>query len=227
MQSERTHRVDAAEQTLIAAMLDGDEAAFRTFFDSHFSRVYRFALPRVGGDPEAAKEVAQSTLIKAMRNLARFRGEAALFSWLCQICRRQVVDYLRMHKRHVDHVDTIDASEQLQTTIESIAAPATDEPPHRYNASQTRQLVQSVLDSLPSRYSDVLQWKYLEDRSVVEIGDSLGIGHSAAQSILARARTAFREALEAVFGAAARDILASMHGTTAETLSRNAALPLR
>jgi RNA polymerase sigma-70 factor (ECF subfamily) len=46
----------------------------------------------------------------------------------------------------------------------------------------------------------VLQWKYLEERSVAEIGATMGIGYSAAESMLARARAAFRGAMNTVFG---------------------------
>jgi RNA polymerase sigma-70 factor (ECF subfamily) len=204
-----------ADRSLVAAMRNGDAAAFRMFFDTYFPRVYRFALHRLGGDVEAGKEVVQSTLIKAMRSLAGFRGEAALFSWLCQICRHQIVDYLRIHKRHADHIVLIDDNAQLRGALESIKAPAADEPLHAYEASQTRRLVQFVLDRLPSRYGDVLEWKYVEGRGVAEIGELMGIGHTAAQSVLARARTAFREALRTTFGSTARDILASMRETKA------------
>jgi RNA polymerase sigma-70 factor (ECF subfamily) len=193
-------------------MLAGDEAAFRGFFSLYFPRVYRFALPRLGGDAEAAREVVQAALTKAMRNLAGYRGVAALFSWLCQICRRQIVDYLRANQRYGDHIVLIDDSPELRAALESVAAPAADEPLHGYGNSQTRRLVQSVLDRLPARYGDVLEWKYIEGRSVEEIGELLGIGHTAAQSVLARARVAFREALETVFGSTARDVLEGMRG---------------
>jgi RNA polymerase sigma-70 factor (ECF subfamily) len=198
------------DTSLIAAMLKGDEAAFRAFFASYFPRVYRFALPRLGNDAEACKEVVQSTLIKAMRALAGFRGDAALFSWLCQICRRQIADYLRANKRHSQNVVLIDDTPGLREALEAIAAPAADEPLQGYGTAETRRLVQSVLDRLPSRYGDVLEWKYIEGRSVEEIGDLLGVGQTAAQSLLARARTAFREALETVFGSTAGDVLAGM-----------------
>jgi RNA polymerase sigma-70 factor (ECF subfamily) len=198
------------DAALVAAMLAGDEAAFRAFFETYFPRVYRFALPRLGNDAEACKEVVQSTLVKAMRALATFRGEAALFSWLCQICRRQIADYLRAHKRHHQNVVLIDDTPGLREALDSIAAPASDEPAHGYGSAETRRLVQSVLDRLPSRYGDVLEWKYIEGRSVEEIGALLGVGHAAAQSLLARARVAFREALETVFGSTASDVLASM-----------------
>ena len=78
----------ADESELVKRMLAGDQRAFDAFFDGHFARLYRFALPRLGGDPAAAREVVQATLGKAMRKLAHFRGEAAIFTWLCQICRR-------------------------------------------------------------------------------------------------------------------------------------------
>jgi RNA polymerase sigma-70 factor (ECF subfamily) len=200
----------STDAALIAAMLSGDEAAFRVFFDTYFPRVYRFALPRLGNDAEACKEVVQSTLMKAMRALAGFRGDAALFSWLCQICRRQIADYLRAHKRHHQNVVLIDDTPGLREALESIAAPLADEPLHGYGTAETRRLVQSVLDRLPSRYGDVLEWKYIEGRSVEEIGALLGVGQAAAQSLLARARVAFREALETVFGSTASDVLAGM-----------------
>jgi RNA polymerase sigma-70 factor (ECF subfamily) len=200
----------STDAALIAAMLAGDEAAFRVFFETYFPRVYRFALPRLGNDVEACKEVVQSTLVKAMRALGTFRGEAALFSWLCQICRRQIADYLRAHKRHHQNVVLIDDTPGLREALDSIAAPASDEPSQGYGSAETRRLVQSVLDRLPARYGDVLEWKYIEGRSVEEIGALLGVGQVAAQSLLARARVAFREALETVFGSTASDVLAGM-----------------
>ncbi len=60
------------------------------------------------------------------------------------------------------------------------------------------------------RYGDALEWKYVEGRSVEEISERLGIGQTAAQSLLARARVAFREGVEAVFGASADDVLAGL-----------------
>jgi RNA polymerase sigma-70 factor (ECF subfamily) len=191
-------------------MLAGDEAAFRHFFETYFPRIYRYALPRLAGDAEAAKEVVQASLIKAIRNLPSYRSDAALFTWLCQICRSQIVDYLRANKRHSDRVVLIDDNPELRAALEAVEAPAEDEPVQRLSRAQTCALVQSVLDRLPARYGDVLEWKYIEGRSVDEIGDLLGIGHIAAQSMLARARTAFREALETVFGSTPHDVLTEM-----------------
>jgi RNA polymerase sigma-70 factor (ECF subfamily) len=68
------------------------------------------------------------------------------------------------------------------------------------------------LDSLPDQYCEVLEWKYIDGCSVEEIGELLGTGQIAAQSMLARARAAFRESLQNVFGSDAHDVLlAAIH----------------
>jgi hypothetical protein len=73
------------DKTLTRRLLAGDEPAFEEFFNDYFPRLFRFALPRVGGDEDAAEEATQAALVKAMEKLHTFRGEAALFTWLCAI----------------------------------------------------------------------------------------------------------------------------------------------
>jgi len=195
---------------LVQQMLAGDERAFTAFFETYFPRIYRFALPRLGRNEDVAKDVVQATLIKAMRKLGDWRGEAAMFTWLCQICRREIADHVRSQRRHSSKVVLIEDSEEVRAALESIEAPPGDDPLRRCDGAELKRLVHAVLDRLPNRYGEALEWKYVEGRSVEEIGDRLGIGHTAAQSLLARARVAFRDGLEAVFGASAADVLASL-----------------
>jgi RNA polymerase sigma-70 factor (ECF subfamily) len=198
------------DSQLVRRMLAGEERAFTAFFEIYFPRVYRFALPRLGRNEDTAKDVVQATLIKAMRKLGDYRGDAALFTWLCQICRREIADHVRSHRRYSDKVVLIEDSDEVRAALESIEAPSGDDPLRRADAAELKRLVHAVLDRLPNRYGEALEWKYVEGRSVEEIGDRLGIGHTAAQSLLARARAAFRDGLEAVFGSSAADVLASL-----------------
>ena len=198
------------DRELVRQMLEGEERAFSEFFTTYFPRVFRFALPRLNRNEDDAKDVVQATLVKAMRKLGDYRGEAAMFTWLCQICRREIANHVRSERRYSDKVVLIEDSEEVRAALESIEAPATDDPLRRCDGAELKQLVHAVLDRLPGRYGEALEWKYVEGRSVEEIGDRLGIGHTAAQSLLARARVAFRDGLEAVFGASATDVLASL-----------------
>ncbi len=195
------------ESQLVRRMLDGEERAFSAFFDEYFARLYRFALPRLGGHKDAAEDVVQLTLCKAIRRLETFRGEATLFTWICQICRHQIADHLREHARHAARVVLIEDSPQVQAALDTIAGPESEEPESSFDRDETGQLIRTVLDRLPAQYGDALEWKYVEGLSVEEIGSRLGIGTTAAQSVLARARTAFKGAAEKVFGAAGLDQL--------------------
>jgi RNA polymerase sigma-70 factor (ECF subfamily) len=195
------------EQQLVRRLLEGDERAFSEFFNEYFARLYRFALPRLNGDADAAQEVAQATLCKVMRRLDSFRGEAALFTWICQICRHQIADYLREARRHSERVVLIEDSPQVQAALDAIQAPDLENPDRVYDDRQLSSLIRSVLDRLPARYGDALEWKYVENLSVEEIGTRMGIGTTAAQSLLSRARSAFREAIRNVFGAAVAEEL--------------------
>ena len=196
-------------EDLIRGMLAGEERAFEEFFNGYFARVYRFALPRLNGDVEAARDVVQATLAKAIRGLSGFRGESGLFTWICRICRNEVVEHLRARQRGVS-VMLIDDHPELRAAVESIAAPEEYDLVRTYGRDETARLVRVVLDRLPAGYGDALEWKYLEGDSVESIGRRLGIGTVAAQSLLARARVSFRESLEAVFGAEAADIAAGL-----------------
>lgn len=68
--------MSVSDKTLVRRLLAGEEDAFALFFGTNFARLYRFALTRTDGDADAAEEVAQKTLIVALRKLHTFRGEA-------------------------------------------------------------------------------------------------------------------------------------------------------
>jgi RNA polymerase sigma-70 factor (ECF subfamily) len=107
------------DRELVQQMLAGEERAFVAFFETYFPRVYRFALPRLNRNEDTAKDVVQASLIKAMRKLGDYRGEAALFTWLCQICRREIADHVRTQRRHSEKVVLIEDSAEVRG-LESI-----------------------------------------------------------------------------------------------------------
>ena len=74
-----------------------------------------------------------------------------------------------------------------------LATLAADDPETGFERQELSRLVQVTLDHLPRRYGDALEWKYLDGLPVEEIASRLGVGYKAAESLLARARQAFRE----------------------------------
>jgi len=184
-------RVSLSDKALVRRLLSGDEAAFRQFFDGHFSRLYRFALRRTEGDADAAEEIAQKTLITAMRKLHTFRGEATLFTWLCAICRREVSAWRVARGRHSAVMLSEDAPE-IRNQLASLATVA-EQPDEAFDRVETARLVQVALDLLPGSYSEVLEWKYIYGLTVAEISERMSTGPKAVESLLGRARRSFRQ----------------------------------
>lgn len=187
-----------SDKRLVERLLAGDEVAFRTFFTTYFPRLFRFALYRLHGDDALAEDVAQDTLGKAMDKLDTYRGEAALYSWLCTFCRHEIGAALRRANR--EPVDLIDDLPVIRATLESLMDPAAG-PDRDVDRGEVARLIQVTMDSLPSRYADALEWKYVDGLSVAEIGERLGRGHKAAESLLNRARGSFRDGFSTLTGA--------------------------
>lgn len=184
------------DRALVARLLAGDENAFRSFFDGYFDRLYRFALSRTRGRADLAEEAAQRAFCRAVRALPQYRGEAALFTWLAQICRHELADLSEAEMRRSQRESSLDASEPARRRAESVASDA-PQPEASAQAGDVSAELRRVLDGLPGRYGDILEWKYLEGWSVEQIAAELESTFEAAQSALARARIAFRAALEA------------------------------
>ena len=180
----------------------GDESAFEQFFTDYFPRLYRFARARLGRDDDAAEEVAQSALIAAVRKIHTYRGDAALFTWLCTICRHEIGAW-QERKGKVLEVSLVEDEPATRAVLESMAA-MTGDPEAAFDRSELSRLVQVTLDHLPGRYGDALEWKYLQGLSVDEIAARMRLGPKAVESLLTRARQAFRDAFPNIAMANAR-----------------------
>jgi RNA polymerase sigma-70 factor (ECF subfamily) len=205
MTTGTAHVIHADDKQLVRKMLAGDERAFRRFFDDYYPRLYRFALTRMSRREDMAEEIAQLTLSKALSALETYRGEAQLFTWLCAICRHEIATWARTRGRDVERVLSLEDFPEVLAVIESLTTH--DE----IERTETARLIQAVLDRLPPRYGDALEWKYIEGFSAQEIADRLNLGLEAANSLLARAKRAFKEAYAAVASA-------SIASTTRDTL---------
>jgi RNA polymerase sigma-70 factor (ECF subfamily) len=183
------------DRALARRILGGDEGAFTELFDRFFPRLYRFALARLPGDAETAKDIVQQTFCQAIERLDSYRGEAALYTWFCQICRNVLADHYRGKGRSAGRTVLLEDLPNSRATLESLAAPAADEPESGALREQVHRIVAATLDALPGRYGEALEWKYIDGLSVREIAQRLKLGEKAAESLLTRARESFRDAI--------------------------------
>lgn len=186
------------DKQLAKQLLAGDERAFDRFFGENFARLYRFTVTRLSNDPEAAREVVQMTLSRAIRKMHTYRAESAMFTWLCAICRNEISDWMKSQGRYREHIVLVEDFPEVQAAVDSFHAPESDSPERNYQRVEALRLIQVALDRLPPRYGDVLEWKYVEGHSVKDIAARLEMGTEATQSLLARAKRAFADVYSAL-----------------------------
>jgi RNA polymerase sigma-70 factor, ECF subfamily len=171
------------ERGLRSAVLAGDEQAWRAWYDAAFSDLYAYTRWRCAGLRDLTDEIVQETWLTAVRRLHSFDPQQGSFNvWM----RGIAANLLRNHRRLAQRRNG------RPRVSQSTTAPADAASEERERAER----IARTLAELPDRQEAVLRAKYLEDRSVADIAAEWGETPKAVESLLSRAREAFREAYQ-------------------------------
>jgi RNA polymerase sigma-70 factor, ECF subfamily len=180
--SERVGR----ESALRRAVLAGDESAWRAWYDECFDALFAHVLWRCAGLRDAADEVVQETWLTAVRRIRRFDPGAGPFAaWL----RGIAANLLRNRFRRVRRQDAL-ALVACASFVARVPEPAGAEAIRRERAER----IARALSELSERHEAVLRAKYLEGRAVADIAAEWQETPKTVESLLTRAREAFRAA---------------------------------
>jgi RNA polymerase sigma-70 factor, ECF subfamily len=196
---------------LVRRMRRGEESAFEECFEANFHRLYRFALARLDHDHELAKDMAQAAICKGFEKLHTYRGEAQLFSWLCAICRFEISGHFKRERRQPPRVSLPEEAVEVVGVLDSLASEF-DDPERDLLRREVARLVHLTVDHMPHQYALVLEWRYADRLGVDVIAARLQVSYKAAESLLSRARAAFRDGFAVLSGPGAPLI-----GETGET----------
>jgi RNA polymerase sigma-70 factor, ECF subfamily len=184
-----------SEIELASAIAAGDHDAFRTLMRRHNRLLYRTARSIVKDDSDA-EDAVQNAYLLAYRKIGNFRGEAKLSTWLVRIVVNEALECLRKRSRSA-HVISLDGSE-LDDAIESAAEPMNrkpERPEETLIRADTRRLIESKIDELPSAYRAVFMLRAVEEFSVEETAVALGVPEATVRTRSFRARALLRKAL--------------------------------
>lgn len=167
---------------LVRQAAAGDDHAFRVLVRKVYPKLRRWALARTG-DPDAADEAVQQTLIRMHRGLARFSGDSALTTWLYRILTNVTID---LHR-----ADTRRPAGQ-EEPVEEAAAHQSD-PVRAIHAGRMAAAVRDYFETLPPRQREVLELVDFEGMPPVEVADLLGLKAVSVRASLFKARRSLRE----------------------------------
>lgn len=166
--------IPLTDRELLAAHVAGDQNAFTELVRRHRDRMWAVAL-RTLGDRDEAADGLQDALISAFRNAGSYRGDAAVTTWLHRIVVNACLDRLRRRKaRPADALGERDVVERVD----------------EHRRTEARIDVQAALATLPASQRMALVLVDLQDYSVSEAAQILGVAEGTVKSRCSRARTA-------------------------------------
>ncbi|HMJ90395.1 MAG TPA: sigma-70 family RNA polymerase sigma factor, partial [Candidatus Acidoferrum sp.] len=154
------------------------EDAFAEIVRRHLGLVYSAALRQVRA-PQLAEEVAQSAFIKLARQAGQLAPDTILAAWLYQVTRREAIDVVRREASR-------QLREQIATEMNSMNATAAD-------WTHIEPLLDEAMHALDDTDRTAVLLRYFENKSLREVGATLGTSENAAQKRLSRAVERLRE----------------------------------
>jgi len=179
------------ERALVKKLVSMDAGAWETICRDVAPMLLAFVQASFACGPERAEEVVQRALVRAVRAMPRYdatRGK--LRDWLRGICRNEAITFLNQEARQMRFSG---ADGDVRVSLERF-----DEvpiPEHVLARREVQWLIQETIGALRPSHRQALTLKYLSGRKVSEIAATLGQSEKATESLLTRARQAFKDAL--------------------------------
>lgn len=188
------------DMTLARRVAAGDRSAFDLLMRRNNRRLYRLARATMRDNAEA-EEALQEAYLCAYRSIAGFRGEATLATWLSRMVLNECLGRLRKSARRQNVIPMVTTDE-----MENIHADERDVPEKVLARAEMRALIERKLDELPEDFRVVFVLRSVEELSIEETADSLGIEQATVRSRHFRARSLLRESLAREIDVAERDL---------------------
>ncbi|CAN7512255.1 RNA polymerase sigma factor [Massilia sp. LjRoot122] len=189
----------------MAMVAAGDQGAFEVLMRKHNQLLFRTARSIVRDEAEA-EDVVQEAYLLAYRKAAGFRGEANLSTWLVRIVVNEASGRLRKQRRRADIIQLVpggDGLDEEEGSMDDAFGAAPEAPDEAALRAEARRLIEARIDALPDKLRTVFVLRAIEDLSVQETAEALGIPDVTVRSQFFRARGLLREALARDFDNAA------------------------
>jgi RNA polymerase sigma-70 factor (ECF subfamily) len=188
--------IDYGESALIARLQAGEADAYADLVRTQGPRMLAVARRILRADDDAADAV-QEAFISAFRAIGNFEGGAKLSTWLHRIVVNASLMRLRNRTRRPEvSIDELLPRFEDGQHVDEPREWRSPEPLDALERRETRQLVRSLIDELPTDYRTVLMLRDIEGLDTKETAELLGVTPNAAKIRLHRARLALRSKLD-------------------------------
>ncbi len=186
---------DAPDPELARRVAAREPAAFEALMRRYNRRLFRTARAILRDDAEA-EDALQEAYLQVYRAIGAFRGEAKLSTWLVRIVANEALMRMRKRARRAEILPFQPGASESE--IHQIADTNMDDTPEiSAQRTEMRSLIEAQIDLLPDDFRAVFMLRSVEEMSVEETAEALGIPPATVRTRLFRARSLLREGLAA------------------------------
>ena len=186
---------EVSDEALLARARADDPLAFRALVERHESVVAATAIGMLGPGADA-EDVGQETFVRFYRSMDRFRGDAALGTYLVRIAMNLSLNALQRRKRLAGRFLIWDQDDFSRGEAAGGLAEETPEFTDAAVAGERRRRVRAAIDALDPKHRAVVVLRMLEGYSTRETAAILGVREGTVLSRLARAKARLKEMLK-------------------------------
>lgn len=168
---------------ILKEIRSGNYNEFSKLYNKYFQRIYRYIYSKTYRR-ESAEDICSSTFIKALENIANFKGDGSkLVSWLYTIARNQITDYYRSNRSEKNVEDLWDLSSKEDIEVDII---------NRENFEKLHK----ELNRLKGMERDIIILHLWEDMTFKDVSISLGLKEGRCKMIFYRALDKMKKSME-------------------------------
>jgi RNA polymerase sigma-70 factor (ECF subfamily) len=180
--------------------IPSEPAALEALMRRHNGRLFRVARA-ILKDDAAAEDALQDAYVQAFRRSDQFRGDAELATWLTRIVINQALMMLRKRKREPVVVPfrgpgAVDREGRSDDMVNELPDEKAESPSDSMLRGEIRRVIERRIDQLPVAFRTVFVMREVEEMTVQETAECLGIPAATVRTRLFRARALLRESLE-------------------------------
>ena len=180
------------DASLVRRVLTGEPMAFAVLMRRFNRRLYRIARAIVRDSAEA-EDALQEAYLHAYRSLGQFRGDSSLATWLSRLVVNECLGRMRRHTRRQNVIPMTPSPADHE--IEAVPSDEVGSPDMAADRAQMRAILERRIDALPETFRAVFVLRSVEELTVEETAECLGIPAETVRSRHFRAKSLLREAL--------------------------------
>ena len=192
--------IDTTSQVNISreALRAGDRAEFARLVDSYSAPIYRLGL-RMLGNEQDAEDVLQNTFLSAFTHLSNFEGRSSVLTWLYRIAVNEALMSMRRGKPEVNMDDTV-PNDEMDDFSPTQFVDWGALPEDVLLSDEGKKALEHAIQNLPENLRTVFLLRDIEELSIKDTAETLGLTESNVKIRLLRARLSLRDQLSIYYG---------------------------